>query len=166
LKNQVLQEQQIVPDSIERVFSFFSDAANLQLITPSWLNFQTVSPLPIQMHEGVKMEHALRLHNLPVRWLTVITQWEPPYRFTDFQERGPFALWSHAHEFRSIDQGTEITDTVTYRVPGGPLGVVVDKLYVRRDLRRIFDYRKRVIGQLIVPTSEYMKQPESLVKTF
>jgi ligand-binding SRPBCC domain-containing protein len=134
-----------LPHSIERVFHFFSRAENLEAITPPWLRFRIVTPAPIEMREGALIEYSLRLHGLPIRWLTRIEEWRPPHRFVDVQLRGPYRLWEHTHTFTTRDSGTEMADTVRYALPVGPLGEIARRLVVARDLRSIFDYRAREI---------------------
>ena len=89
------------------------------------------------------------LHRLPIRWITQIGDWEPPHRFTDFQERGPYRLWEHTHTFEPADGGTLMTDTIRYAIPYGPLGTLALVTFVRRDLRRIFDYRRDTVTALL-----------------
>jgi ligand-binding SRPBCC domain-containing protein len=144
-----LSRRVLVRQPIERVFDFFSRAENLEAITPPWLRFRVVTPAPIVMREGTLIEYALRLHGVPIRWLTRIQEWRPPNHFVDVQLRGPYLLWEHTHTFTSRDGGTEMADTVRYALPFGPLGRLARVILVSRDLRSIFDYREREINQRI-----------------
>jgi ligand-binding SRPBCC domain-containing protein len=128
------------------VFGFFADAANLEVITPPWLSFRVVTPRPVAMAAGTLIEYRLRLHGLPISWLTEIAIWEPGVRFVDTQLRGPYALWHHTHEFEALGGGrTLMRDTVRYALPFGPLGALAHRLFVRHDLERIFDYRRKAV---------------------
>ena len=127
------------------VFEFFASAENLNLLTPPWLHFSILTPLPIEMQRGTVIRYRLKLHGIPVRWDSKITEWKPPFRFTDTQIRGPYRLWVHRHRFEETPDGILVTDDVTYRVPGGAL---VNRLFVAGELRRIFDYRKAKLLQL------------------
>jgi ligand-binding SRPBCC domain-containing protein len=138
-----LRREQRLPGSPDEVFPFFADAGNLEAITPSWLSFAVTTPRPIPMDVGTIIEYRLRLHGLPIRWLTQIEAWEPGVRFVDRQLRGPYALWHHTHEFEATgDGGTLMRDTVRYALPLGPAGALAHALFVRRDLERIFDFRR------------------------
>jgi len=123
---------------IEEVFAFFSDAANLDSITPPWLSFRTVARQPIEMHAGTVIDYRLRVRGFPVQWRSEITEWEPPYHFVDEQIRGPYRLWIHAHRFQSRNGGTLVTDDVRYAVP---FDWLLHKFIVRPDVERIFTYR-------------------------
>lgn len=127
------------------VFYFFSDAHNLQAITPNWLNFKILTPAPIRMKEGTLIDYQLQIHGLPVRWQTEITAWQPAHRFVDEQRRGPYRLWIHEHRFDALDGGTTCTDQVRYAVPGGEL---MYRLFVRRDVERIFAFRAVKLREL------------------
>jgi len=94
---------------------------------------------------GTRIEYRLRLHGIPLRWRSRISDWDPPRRFVDVQERGPYRLWRHEHVFERREGGTLVRDRVEYAVPGG---WVVDRLFVRRDLARIFEYRSRALQEL------------------
>ena len=131
---------------IERVFEFFADAGNLEMITPPWLRFSILTPRPIAMREGTRIDYRLRVHGLPVRWSSEITRWDPPRGFVDEQRHGPYRLWIHLHEFVERDGGTEVRDFVRYAVPGGRL---VDRLFVRGDLERIFAHRTRSLRRIL-----------------
>jgi ligand-binding SRPBCC domain-containing protein len=136
-----LEREQWIPASLGRVFGFFCDAANLQTITPLWLDLRIRTPLPIEMAQGCCIDYTIRLARMPVRWRTRICEWQPPRRFVDVQESGPYAFWEHTHAFREIGSGVLMTDTVRYRLPGGPLGAGVHAVAVRGALASIFDFR-------------------------
>jgi ligand-binding SRPBCC domain-containing protein len=142
-----------LPRRRPEVFAFFGDAGNLQAITPPWLHFQILTPMPLAMHSGAILEYRIRVHAVPVRWRTEITAWEPPLRFVDEQRRGPYRLWVHEHTFQEIDHGgvpmTEVTDRVSYQVPGGaPIDSILNRLVVARDLKAIFTFRSQTLLRL------------------
>ena len=141
-----LTAQQWFPLPRADVFAFFADAFQLEAITPPWLNFQVRTPRPIQMRVGRLIDYRLKLHGIPIRWRTEITQWEPPFRFEDSQLRGPYRLWQHEHVFEERDGGTLMTDRVRYDLIGGKL---VHSIFVRPDLQRIFAYRQQEIPRLL-----------------
>jgi ligand-binding SRPBCC domain-containing protein len=149
-RERVLERSQRLDVPAERAFAFYGDARNLEAITPPWLRFRVTSAPPGQLHGGALIEYRLRLHGVPVRWRTRIVVWEPPVRFVDVQLSGPYALWEHTHTFEpAAGGGLEIRDRVRYRIPLGPLGDLAHALFVRRDLERIFDYRRDAVAGLI-----------------
>jgi len=150
MSERVLEREQFFPEPVEQVFAPFADTGNLQAITPPWLHFRIISKLPIEMKAGAIIEYRLRFHGVPVRWRTMIESWDPPYRFTDVQQRGPFALWHHTHTFERVEGGTLAGDRVRYRVPFGPFGEVAHALFVGRDLDRIFDFRRGAVLNLVM----------------
>ncbi len=133
-----LRNEVWLPRPIDEVFEFFSDAYNLETLTPPILRFEVLTPAPIRMETGTLIDYKLRLRGLPVRWQSEITAWEPPHRFVDEQRRGPYSMWVHEHTFVEKDGGTLAKDNVDYSVPGGAL---VNRLFVARDVRKIFEYR-------------------------
>lgn len=127
------------------VFPFFANAANLEILTPPWVNFRILSELPVQMHEGASIDYTIRVHGLPLKWRTEITAWEPPYRFVDQQVRGPYSRWVHEHTFHEEDGKTLCEDHVNYAPIGGAL---MNWLFVGRDVKRIFDYRHTRMAEI------------------
>ena len=147
-----LERRQVVPVPIEEAFAFFSDARNLELITPPWLRFRIVEA-PRELGPGARLRYRLRLFGVPIRWRTEIVEWKPPRRFVDVQRRGPFLLWEHEHRLTPVSGGTEIHDRVRYRLFLGPVGALVRSLVVRGWLDGIFDYRAEVAPGLLKPAS-------------
>lgn len=139
-----------LPRPREEVFLFFADAHNLEVITPSWLNFKILTPGPIPMRAGAKIDYQLRIRSLAVRWRSEITAWEPPVHFIDAQVRGPYRSWVHEHTFEERDDGTLAKDRVEYSVWGGRL---IDWLLVRRQLRAFFKYREQRLLSLFGKTT-------------
>lgn len=134
-----------LPRPLEEVFAFFADARNLEALTPSWLKFEILTSLPIEMKVGRLIDYRLRLHGVPFRWRSEITVWEPPSRFVDEQRRGPYRAWIHDHRFAEQQGHTQVVDHVQYAVWGGAL---IDNLFVRRDLDRIFAFRRDKLLEL------------------
>ena len=147
MKVHVLEREQLVPAPLEAVVGFFADAANLDALTPPWLRFRILTPLPIEMRADARIEYQLRLAGVPVRWRSRIAKWDPPHGFVDVQERGPYALWEHTHRFRPCGDGVLMADVVRYALPFGPLGALAHGLGVQAMLAAIFDYRFARIRQ-------------------
>jgi ligand-binding SRPBCC domain-containing protein len=141
----LLETELWLPRRPAEAFAFFSDARNLERITPPWLQFQILTAGPPALRQGSLLEYRLRWRRLPVRWLTEITAWEPPRRFVDRQLRGPYRLWVHEHLFEEQGEGTLIRDRVRYAVPGGPLAPLLHRLLVGPDVRKIFAHRRQVL---------------------
>ncbi len=134
-----------LPAPLEQVFEFFSDAKNLQRITPPWVGFEVLTPAPITLQVGTIIDYRIKIHGFPVRWRTEIRNWAPPHRFSDVQLRGPYRLWDHTHTFEAVDGGTLCKDEVRYRPLGGAL---VNALFVRRDVEKIFAYRTEALSKI------------------
>ncbi len=141
----VLKTVTCLPKSRSEVFDFFSDAFQLERITPPWLNFRILTPAPIDIGKGCLIDYRIRLRGIPIRWQTEISEWEPNERFVDRQLRGPYLLWEHLHVFEHVPEGTRMTDEVRYRVPGGD---VIHRLFVKNDLEKIFSYRKQAMLEI------------------
>lgn len=150
-----LDRTTLIHRTIDEVFPYFTDAGNLERITPPWLRFRILTPRPIEMAEGTLIDYSLRLHGIPIRWKTRIAAWDPPRLFIDQQIKGPYSLWRHTHAFEADPAGsggTLMKDIVEYAFPAGPLSPLINRLYIRRDLDRIFDYRAKVIGEVFLPS--------------
>jgi ligand-binding SRPBCC domain-containing protein len=146
----LLLAEQVLPGTPEEVFPFFSDAYNLEQITPPWLRFGVLTPRPIEVEEGTLIDYRLRLHGLPLRWHTRITDWDPPHRFSDEQLSGPYRVWRHLHTFEPLEDGRTLArDRVEYRVRGGRwVQSLAQRALVERDLRAIFDYRRERLAEM------------------
>ena len=134
-----------LPRPRTEVFPFFAEARNLEILTPSWLKFEVLTPAPIEMRAGALIDYRIRVHGIPIRWRTEITEWQAPHRFVDRQLSGPYTLWHHTHTFEERDGGTLCLDHVRYRPRGGAL---VNWLFVRRDVDRIFHFRELRLREL------------------
>lgn len=150
----VLEREQLVRAPAERVFEFFSNAENLEAITPAWVGFEILTPTPIEMRKDAIIEYRLRLGGIPVRWRTRVTSWEPGRGFVDEQERGPYALWEHHHVFEPTDRGVLVADRVRYALPFGPIGRLAHVLWVHSALARIFDFRFARVRELLEEVAE------------
>jgi ligand-binding SRPBCC domain-containing protein len=100
---------------------------------------------PTEMRQGTLIDYRIRLRGIPLRWQTRIDIWDARRRFIDIQVRRPYQRWYHEHVFEPKDCGTLCSDRVDYAVPGGAL---VDRLFVQRDLERIFEFRRKKLLEL------------------
>jgi ligand-binding SRPBCC domain-containing protein len=142
-----IHEEQWVPFSLDKVFAFFSNAENLEKVTPPWVGFRILTSTPIVMAAGIMIDYEVRIHRLPMRWRSEITEWVPPHHFVDVQRKGPYSEWKHRHSFLELNGGTLVTDDVEYLVPLSwmPGAGLVERFLVRPELNRIFAHRRSAL---------------------
>lgn len=140
-----LHAETIVAADLKKTFAFFSDAANLEQLTPPWINFSIRTPLPVAMREGALIDYEIVLHGLPLPWRTRIDSWEPGVCFVDRQIAGPYRWWRHEHRFEAAAEGTRVIDEVEFV----PRAAFVTSALVRRDVGRIFAFRQRSLSSLL-----------------
>jgi len=138
-----MQTAQNIPAGIDMVWDFFSDPANLAKITPKKLGFKILSKKHgDKMYAGQIIEYKVKpVAGIPVYWMTEITHVVEKKYFVDEQRFGPYALWHHQHHFEIIDGGVQMTDIVYYKSPLWLLGDIANALFVRKQLKNIFEYR-------------------------
>jgi uncharacterized protein len=154
MKTYHLKQEQVIGRPIGKVFSFFCDAGNLERITPEWLQFKILSTQPIRMAVDTRIDYLLRWRGVPMRWRTRILVWQPPEKFVDVQEKGPYRLWQHTHSFYECPGGTRMIDELRYALPLGNLGRGLHRLWIRKDLEAIFDFRRRQIEAIFAEKNE------------
>ena len=139
-----LKFETLVPAPLEATFAFFADASNLERLTPGWVQFAIVTPLPIVMRAGLEIDYRIRLHGLPIMWRSQIDVWEPGSRFVDRQIAGPYLWWRHEHRFEMAGSATRVIDDVEYL----PRLAWLTARVVRRDVERISRYRQDALHQI------------------
>ncbi|MEI8280754.1 MAG: SRPBCC family protein [Bacteroidota bacterium] len=142
--------QQLIHAPIEKVWDFFSDAQNLGAITPAYMNFRTLTEnLPKEIYPGLIITYKVApLLHVPMFWMTEITSVIKHKLFVDEQRSGPYKLWHHQHHFEKNTDGVLMTDILHYSLPFYFLGTIAHTLFVKKQLRNIFDYRYQRIEEL------------------
>ena len=156
-----LHRRQWLPRRLHETFEFFERPENLSRITPPWLRFRVLTPDPIHMRRGLTIDYHVRVLGMTTHWRSRISEYDPPFSFRDEQVIGPYRLWDHRHRFWRENGGTVVEDFVVYGPPLGPIGALLDRLVVRRQLGDIFDFRGREIERLLVPGQSGVPRPNA-----
>lgn len=148
MKSHFLKQTTKIQKPLAEVFEFFSNAENLNLLTPPELSFLIVTPLPIKMREGATIDYRLKLSGISFNWQTLISVWNPPTKFVDEQVKGPYKIWKHEHRFEEKDGYTLMHDTVEYLAPGWIFEPLIHKLIVEKRVEGIFEYREKMLNKI------------------
>lgn len=144
-----MEREQRLPADPAVLWDFIASPRNLRLITPEYLGFQITSPLPDTMYPGMLISYKVRpLLGIAMTWLTEITQVRLHEFFIDEQRLGPYKIWHHEHHLQTIEGGVLMLDRVTYSPPLGFLGDLANILFIKRQLKNIFDFRFRKMEEL------------------
>ncbi len=159
-----LRCEMVVRRPVAEVFPFFENAQNLARITPGWLQFNVLTPGPLVMRVGLEIEYQIRLMGVPMRWKSLIDEYQPPLHFVDRQLKGPYRYWHHSHEFRPEGDSTRVIDSVDYGLALDPLSRIAHAVMVRHQLRAIFEYRQTALSQIFEGDTEPVQEPVIAVK--
>jgi len=142
--------EQKIPCSIDEIWDFISSPKNLKRITPDYMGFDITTPHTYEkMHPGMIITYRVSpLLNIKTNWVTEITHVKEKVYFVDEQRAGPYKIWHHEHRIEPIEGGVLMTDLVTYQPPMGFLGSIANKLFIRKKIREIFDYRRRALEEI------------------
>ena len=153
---------QQLPMSLNEAWSFFSNPGNLKELTPDNLGFNIISKHHGKMmYAGQIIEYKVSpVLNIPIYWMTEITHVVDKKYFIDEQRFGPYELWHHQHHFKAVDEGVEMTDIVHYKLPFWFLGDIANSLFVKAQLKEIFDYRYQKAEKLFF--GKYVPQSETV----
>jgi ligand-binding SRPBCC domain-containing protein len=147
-----LAREQTIPTTLVKAWAFISSPANLDAITPPEMSFEIVSKVPEVMYNGLLIEYRVGIPFLGQQtWLTELKHIRENRSFVDEQRIGPYKIWYHYHEIREVEDGVRFTDQVTYVMPFGPLGDIVRRFYVKKQLEHIFNFRKQAMVELLTP---------------
>jgi ligand-binding SRPBCC domain-containing protein len=151
-----LESSVSVPVSLREAFALFETAGNLLRVTPPEVRLRVTRGGDMKLRKGAEIGLEIRRWGLRLNWRVRIAEYEPPFFFVDEQAAGPFACWRHRHEFRPTEYGAMISDRLEYALPLGPLGRLAHRLFVRRQLEELFDYRRRAIAEILTgaPTAK------------
>jgi ligand-binding SRPBCC domain-containing protein len=138
----------------EAVFKAHADIKILGQIMPDEYRIDVTGPEPSEFSKGAEFELKVTRAGVSVSWGTVIEDVVPGESFRDRQTYGPFDMWIHTHRFEEHGPNTLVTDFVEYDLPGGILGKLADDLFVRRELKRIFEIRHQKLGALLASSAE------------
>jgi ligand-binding SRPBCC domain-containing protein len=144
-----LEAKQQLPISIEEAWEFLANPRNLSKITPEYMNFYITSFVPDAIYPGMIITYNVcPIPNVPMTWVTEITQVKELSHFVDEQRFGPYRMWHHQHFLKEIDGGVELNDLIHYVMPFGFLGNIARSMFVQKQLNGIFDYRFKVLENL------------------
>lgn len=141
--------KQFVKTDLQTCWDFFSSPVNLKRITPDYMGFDVKTEVPAQMYEGLIIAYTVKpLFGIPVEWVTEITHVKDKAFFVDEQRKGPYTMWHHEHHFKEVEGGVEMTDIVSYILPLGFLGKLVQPFLVKPKLEEIFAYRFKIVEEV------------------
>lgn len=146
----VLERSQFLPIALDQAWEFFSSPRNLAVITPPAMGFLVHEPFDDRpAHTGQRITYTVRpILRIPLTWVTLIDEVDAPHHFIDTQLKGPYKRWWHKHTFTAVHGGTMMQDRVEYELPFGPLGELAHGIFVRQQLKAIFEFRNRTLERL------------------
>lgn len=145
-----LKKSQKFTIPLEKAWAFFSKPQNLSRITPEWLNIRIISDLPDKMHSGMVIVYSVRpILNISTTWVTEIKYVHEQHFFVDEQRFGPYKFWYHQHVFREGAAGEVIMeDIISYAIPFGLFGRLLNSLFIRKKIIAIFNYREKILDKI------------------
>ena len=142
-----LRREQTVPATIDEAWDFISNPGNLKLITPGHMGFDISGVPPGKMYPGMIISYTVRpLLGIKMLWVSEITHVREKQYFVDEQRSGPYKMWHHEHFIESVPAGVLMTDIVSYIPPAGFIGNIANSLLIRKELKKIFDYREEALA--------------------
>jgi ligand-binding SRPBCC domain-containing protein len=146
----IIRTKQFIKSDLNTVWEFISSPKNLSKITPEYMGFDILSDLEEnKMYPGQIIEYYVTpVAGIKMHWITEITHVKHKEYFVDEQRFGPYAMWHHKHFLKEVPGGVEMTDIVHYKAPYGIFGKLANTLFIKKQLKTIFDFRYKKMEEL------------------
>jgi ligand-binding SRPBCC domain-containing protein len=144
----LFESVQSFPKAATEVFEFLRQTANLIRVSPPELHM-TLAEGPALIELGSRLVIQARRWGIPQRMVSKITAYQANVSFEDTQLEGPFKRWVHSHVLEMVIGGTRVVDRIVYDPPGGLLGLVMTAGAIERELRWVFDHRRKALAELL-----------------
>jgi ligand-binding SRPBCC domain-containing protein len=141
--------KQNLKTDINTIWDFISNPKNLQEITPKEMGFEILTnDSGSKMYAGMIIEYKVNvIKGFKIKWITEITHVSENNYFIDEQRFGPYRFWHHQHFVIESSNGIEMMDIISYKVPFGFLGGLVNYLFVNNKIDSIFKFRNTVLDK-------------------
>ena len=125
---------------INKIFNFYSNPKNINLLTPWFAKVSCTPEKKISKNETFNIE--INILGIKNKWKILIKNYEENKVFTDLQINGPFKYWEHNHIFKYENNKTVMYDEIRYSSKFN----LLDKSFIFYFIFKIiFYYRKRKI---------------------
>lgn len=151
MKLHKLKSQQFLNANIDEVWDYFSSPKNLNKITPPDFKFNILSDdADEKIYPGKIIQYKVSPVKIlpPMKWVTEISQAIDKKLFIDEQRFGPYKFWHHKHIFEEKEGKVLMTDIVHYSVGYGFIGEIAHKLFIKKKLNQVFDYRFKKVEEI------------------
>jgi ligand-binding SRPBCC domain-containing protein len=140
---------QYLKTDLKSIWKFASSPKNLTKITPDYMSFNITSNIKDQIYPGMIISYNVSpILKIKLNWVTEITHVVENKYFIDEQRIGPYSLWHHQHFFEADGDEVKMTDIVTYKPPFGLIGRLANKLFIKKQLESIFEFRRSKMNQI------------------
>lgn len=140
--------ESVLPVTPQELWEFHSSVEALKILTPPDAQVQVIGD-GLAVRDGAVHILKVKKFGLPIVWKALISDVVPGRQFRDTALKSPFPSWSHLHEFLPHSDGALLRDTVDYVPPMGPFGFIVDALFVKKDLEKMFAYRHEATSEAL-----------------
>lgn len=148
-----------LPVAVQDAFAYHDRPGALRRLIPPWESIQ-IEESDDSLAVGSRVVLKVSQFGIPLRWIAEHIQYDPPHRFVDKQASGPFAEWTHRHEFESAGEAQSLLrDSLDYRLPAGPIGKLLGGGMVRKSIERMFAFRHRITRDDLNLRSRYSTDP-------
>lgn len=129
-------------------FEFLTRPRNiLELVHPE--SNVTLISAPESLHHGAELEFQIEAWGQKQSLTHRIVEFEPPSRIVEEMIRGPMKQWVHVHLFEEAPLGVRLIDRITFKTPGGLIGLLVTEHKVRASLEEGFLHRRKLLEDLV-----------------
>jgi len=115
-------------------------AGAIHRLIPPWESIEVVREAAPLVNGAIA---EIRIRKGPIRTTLLACHEcvEPPRRFVDAQQSGPFRSWRHEHTFTDVDGKAELRDSIVFELPLGGIGRVLLGGRMLAEIDRQFRFR-------------------------
>jgi uncharacterized protein (TIGR01777 family) len=162
MKKLTFQHTTEIKSDVCTAFEWHEREGALMRLTPPWEDIEL-----LEKNDGIDVGATCSINVgtgfFSIPWQAEHIEYYKDKHFKDRQNKGPFALWEHSHDFEEKDGVTTIEDTVDYRLPLHSISAPFAGWFIKNKLKKMFAYRAQVSKNDIEIMHEYENKPKTII---